>query len=72
MELYYIAKHYYLKTINIIPSYILALNKLAKIHEIHNEYDRAKDIQKRISTDKIKNKIEREEFKSDNNRDSRI
>lgn len=72
MRLYYIAKHYYLKTITITPSCTLALNKLAKIYEIHNEYDKAEIIHKRVSTDKIKNQITKEEFKSDNIRDSRI
>lgn len=37
MELYYVAQYYYLKTIRIVPSYTLALNKLAKIYEIYNE-----------------------------------
>ena len=72
MELYYIAKHYYLKTIKIIPSCNLALNKLAKIYKFYNEHDKAENIHKRVSTDKIKNKIQKEEFKSNNIRDSRI
>lgn len=55
MELYYIAKHYYLKTIKIIPSCTAALNKLAKIYEIYNEHDKAENIYKRVFTDKIKN-----------------
>lgn len=72
MKIYNLAKKYYIKALNINPSYIIALSNLARIYNLQNKKDLALNTYKDILIYDPDNEMARVNIAKLINRDSRI
>ena len=72
MKLYNLATKYYIKAINIMPTYTLALNSLGKVHELNDKKDEAAKIYQYILKYDLNNNNAKHRLNNLQNRDSRI